>query len=154
MEDEWGWWRRGHSSLWDCALHKVRDQPGGPQQLTAAAFLSLMRMVVLVETVSGKDSRKEVRLGNGMKTSRGTLSFGIALLLSSLWIMPLMSLLWKYCQYQGEELNASIRRDNVWADAVLKALKFLTAVTFFAVLQICVFSIFELREYLIWYNWF
>lgn len=70
----------------------MRDQPAGPRQLTAAAFPSLMRMVVVVvETVSGEDSRKGGRVGNGMEKSRGTwLSFGIPLLLSSLWIMPHM----------------------------------------------------------------
>lgn len=76
----------GQSSLWHCAFQKVRDQPAGPQQLTAAVFPILVRMVVVVvETVNGEDSREPVRIGNGMKMSRGTLlSFGIPLLLSSL----------------------------------------------------------------------
>lgn len=76
----------GQSSLWHCTFQKVRDQPGGPQQLTAAVFPILVRMVVVVvlETVNGEDSREPVRIGNGMKMSRGTLlSFGIPLLLSS-----------------------------------------------------------------------
>lgn len=72
MEEEHGRWRRGQCSLWHHAFQKVRDQPGGPQQLTAAAFCSLVRMVVVVETVSGADSRKEGSVGNGMETSRGT----------------------------------------------------------------------------------
>lgn len=73
----------GQSSLWHCTFQKVRDQPGGPQQLTAAVFPILVRMVL--ETVNGEDSREPVRIGNGMKMSRGTLlSFGIPLLLSSL----------------------------------------------------------------------
>lgn len=77
----------GQSSLWHCTFQKVRDQPGGPQQLTAAVFPILVRMVVVVEleTVNGEDSREPVRIENGMKMSRGTLlSFGIPLLLSSL----------------------------------------------------------------------
>lgn len=80
----------------DCAHYdttqKVRDQPGGPRQLTAAAFSSLVRMVVvvmIVETVSGVDSRKEGSAENGIDMSGGTLfSFGIPLLLSSRWIVP------------------------------------------------------------------
>lgn len=76
MEEERVGWRREQCSLWHSAFQKVRDQPGGPGQLTAAAFPSLMRMVVvtaaMVETVSGEDSRKEGRAGNGMETSRGT----------------------------------------------------------------------------------
>lgn len=90
-QDGYSRWRRGRSSLRHSALQKVKDQPAGPWQLTAAAFLSLTRMVLLVETVSGKDSRKEGRPGNGMETSRGTLlSFGIPLFLSSHRIMPQM----------------------------------------------------------------
>ena len=72
MEEEHGRWRRGQCSLWHCKFQKVRDQPGGPRQLTAAAFPSLMRMVVVVETVSREDSRKEGRVENGMEPSRGT----------------------------------------------------------------------------------
>lgn len=83
----------------DCAHYdttqKVRDQPGGPRQLAAAAFSSLVRMavvvVMVVETVSGVDSRKEGSVGNGIDMSGGTLfSFGIPLLLSSRWIVPHM----------------------------------------------------------------
>lgn len=64
----------GSRSLRHNAFHRVRDQPGGPRQLTAAAFPSLMRKVVLVlvEMVSGEDSREEGRVGYGMKTSGGT----------------------------------------------------------------------------------
>lgn len=47
--------------------------------------------MVVAQTVNGEDSRKAVRIGNGMKTSRGTLlSFGIPLLLSSLSKKPHM----------------------------------------------------------------
>lgn len=46
-------------SLWHRTFQKVRDQPGGPRQLTAAAFPSPVRTAaVVVETVSGEDSRK------------------------------------------------------------------------------------------------
>lgn len=92
------WWRSRQSSLWHRTFQKVRDQPGGPRQLTAAAFPSLLRME---EMVNGEDSRKEGRLGNGMKMSTGTsLSFGIPILLSSLWIMPHM---WVKREYRGIE---------------------------------------------------
>lgn len=44
-----------------------------PSQLTAAAFPSLVRIVVVVlETVSREDSRKEGRVENGIEPSRGT----------------------------------------------------------------------------------
>lgn len=90
---------RGQSSLWRNAFQKVRDQPGGPRQLTAAAFPCLVRTM---ETVSGEDSRKEGRLGNGMEASGGTsLSFGIPLLLSSLRIMPHMWAKWEYRGIKG-----------------------------------------------------
>lgn len=67
MEEQW-------CSLWHLAFQRVRDQPGGPQQLTADAFSSLVRMVVAeaVGMVSEADSRKEGSTGNGMETSRGT----------------------------------------------------------------------------------
>lgn len=64
----------GQCSLWHHAFQRVRDQPGGPQQLTADAFSSLVRMVVVevVGMVSEADSRMEGSTGNGMETSRGT----------------------------------------------------------------------------------
>lgn len=74
MEVEAGGWRKGgQCSLWHRTFQKVRDQPGGPGQLTAAAFPGLARMaVVVVETVSGEDSGEEGSVGNGMETSGGT----------------------------------------------------------------------------------
>lgn len=67
-----GRWRMEPCSLWHRAFQKVRDQPGGPVQLTAAVIPSLMRIVVVLETVSGEDSRKESGVGNGMEISVGT----------------------------------------------------------------------------------
>ncbi|KAI4810057.1 hypothetical protein KUCAC02_018907 [Chaenocephalus aceratus] len=43
-----------------------------PQQMTAAAFPSLMRMLLVVETVSGEDSQKGGMGRYGMEMSRGT----------------------------------------------------------------------------------
>ncbi|KAK1879332.1 LEC14B like [Dissostichus eleginoides] len=43
-----------------------------PQQMTAAAFPSLMRMLLVVEMVSGEDSQKGGRGRYGMEMSRGT----------------------------------------------------------------------------------
>lgn len=65
-----------------------------------------------------RTAEKKADLGMGWRHHEGLLSFGIPLL-SSLWIMPLMWALWKYCQCQGEGLVVRVRRDNILVDAVL-----------------------------------
>lgn len=48
LQEDDGGGRTGPCSLWRQAFQKVRDQPGGPQQLTAVVGLSLVRTVMVL----------------------------------------------------------------------------------------------------------
>lgn len=47
LEEDDGGGRAGSRSLWRQAFQQVRDQPGGPQQLTAVVCLSLVRTLMV-----------------------------------------------------------------------------------------------------------
>lgn len=86
----------------------------GSWQLTAAAFLSLVRTVVLVKMVNREDRRKEDKVGNGMEMSIGTLfiiwhSFSPFITLGKVSDAGDMGIL----RYRGECGVLSVRRDLV-----------------------------------------
>lgn len=48
LQEDDGGGRAGLHSLWRQAFQNVRDQPGGPQQLTAVVCLSLVKTVMVL----------------------------------------------------------------------------------------------------------
>lgn len=104
----------GTKLIMTMCIPKSERSARGSWQLTAAAFLSLVRMVALAKMVNREDRRKAETVGNGMEMSIGTLfiiwhSFSPFITLGKVSEAGNKGIL----RYQGECGALSVRRDLV-----------------------------------------